>query len=62
MTTYNPAKSAMILKISLTYRYFKHEMRHLSFMNDGLDGENVCPACLKVDHYAPKNAKPFSYI
>ena len=48
MTTYNPAKSAMLLIISLTYRYFKHEMSHLSFLNDGLDGGNVCPVCPKV--------------
>ena len=30
------------------YRFFKHELRHLSFLVEGLDPGNQCPSCPKV--------------
>ena len=32
-------------ELNHSYRYMKHEMRHMTYLLDSLDSENKCPAC-----------------
>ena len=34
--------------VCLVFRFFKHEVRYLSYLSDTLDSGNVCPACSGV--------------
>ena len=34
-----------------TYRFMKHNLKHLSYISDELDSGNVCPACPQVCTY-----------
>ena len=36
------------MNVLCAYRYFKHEIRHLSYLSEDLDSRNRCPACSEV--------------
>lgn len=40
--------SNIIVVMFIYSRFFKHELRHLSYLSTDLDNGNVCPACPKV--------------
>lgn len=66
----------MIFKLRCTYvkgpntvllcRFLKHNLRHLSYINENLDHGNVCPACPQVvlqSHWLPDHiCMDFLYI
>ena len=38
-----------LFSFSFYFRFYKHELRHMTYLSEELDSGNVCPACPEVD-------------